>query len=238
MNLPTPGSAHTRASIRTRIKVCGLTRLADAEAAVMHGADALGLIFWKPSPRYIDPLAAQPLVSCAGPFVATVGVFVNPTRDEVLRAIEQAGISTLQFHGEEDPDFCASFQRPWIKAFKVGQPVSQVLPRKSASVPGGEQGDLLESTLSYQAASAWLFDAFDARLVGGTGEAFDWNLVPKNLARPLVLSGGLNVSNVGDAVRRLRPYAVDVSSGVELDKGIKDAGRIAAFIHGVRDADQ
>ena len=148
------------------------------------------------------------------------------------------GISTLQFHGEEDPDFCAGFQRPWIKAFKVGQPVSQVLPRKSASVPGGEQGDLLESTLSYQAASAWLFDAFDARLVGGTGEAFDWNLVPKNLARPLVLSGGLNVSNVGDAVRRLRPYAVDVSSGVELDKGIKDAGRIAAFIHGVRDADQ
>jgi phosphoribosylanthranilate isomerase len=238
MNIPMTAGTTTLAKVRTRIKVCGLTRIADAEAAVMHGADALGLIFWKPSPRYIDPLAARPLVSCAGPFVATVGVFVNPTRDEVLRAIEQAGISTLQFHGEEDPDFCASFQRPWIKAFKVGQPVSQVLPRKSASVPGGEQGDLLESTLSYQAASAWLFDAFDARLVGGTGEAFDWNLVPKNLARPLVLSGGLNVSNVGDAVRRLRPYAVDVSSGVELDKGIKDAGQIAAFIHGVRDADQ
>ena len=238
MNIPMTAGTTTLAKVRTRIKVCGLTRLADAEAAVMHGADALGLIFWKPSPRYIDPLAARPLVSCAGPFVATVGVFVNPTRDEVLRAIEQAGISTLQFHGEEDPDFCAGFQRPWIKAFKVGQPVSQVLPRKSASVPGGEQGDLLESTLSYQAASAWLFDAFDARLVGGTGEAFDWNLVPKNLARPLVLSGGLNVSNVGDAVRRLRPYAVDVSSGVELDKGIKDASRIAAFIHGVRDADQ
>lgn len=238
MNIPMTAGTTTLAKVRTRIKVCGLTRIADAEAAVMHGADALGLIFWEPSPRYIDPLAARPLVSCAGPFVATVGVFVNPTRDEVLRAIEQAGISTLQFHGEEDPDFCAGFQRPWIKAFKVGQPVSQVLPRKSASVPGGEQGDLLESTLSYQAASAWLFDAFDARLVGGTGEAFDWNLVPKNLARPLVLSGGLNVSNVGDAVRRLRPYAVDVSSGVELDKGIKDAGRIAAFIHGVRDADQ
>ena len=238
MNIPMTAGTTTLAKVRTRIKVCGLTRIADAEAAVMHGADALGLIFWEPSPRYIDPLAARPLVSCAGPFVATVGVFVNPTRDEVLRAIEQAGISTLQFHGEEDPDFCAGFQRPWIKAFKVGQPVSQVLPRKSASVPGGEQGDLLESTLSYQAASAWLFDAFDARLVGGTGEAFDWNLVPKNLARPLVLSGGLNVSNVGDAVRRLRPYAVDVSSGVELDKGIKDASRIAAFIHGVRDADQ
>ena len=223
---------------RTRIKVCGLTRIADAEAAVAHGADALGLIFWKPSPRYVDPLAAQPLVRCAGPFVATVGVFVNPTRDDVLRAIELAGISTLQFHGEEEPDFCASFQRPWIKAFKVGQPASQVLPRKLAPATGGAQGDLLESTLSYQEASAWLFDAFDARLVGGTGEAFDWNLVPKNLARPLVLSGGLNVSNVGDAVRRLRPHAVDVSSGVELDKGIKDAGRIAAFIHGVRDADQ
>ena len=238
MNIPMTAGTTTLAKVRTRIKVCGLTRIADAEAAVMHGADALGLIFWKPSPRYIDPLAARPLVSCAGPFVATVGVFVNPTRDEVLRAIEQAGISTLQFHGEEDPEFCAGFQRPWIKAFKVGQPVSQVLPRKSASAPGGEQGDLLESTLSYQAASAWLFDAFDARLVGGTGEAFDWNLVPKNLARPLVLSGGLNGSNVGDAVRGLRSYAVDVSSGVELDKGIKDAGRIAAFIHGVRDADQ
>jgi phosphoribosylanthranilate isomerase len=238
MTIPMAAGTTSLATVRTRIKVCGLTRIADAEAAVMHGADALGLIFWKPSPRYIDPLAAQPLVRCAGPFVATVGVFVNPTRDEVLRAIEQAGISALQFHGEEDPDFCASFQHPWIKAFKVGQPVSQVLPRKLASSPGGEQGDLLESTLSYQAASAWLFDAFDARLVGGTGEAFDWNLVPKNLARPLVLSGGLNVTNVGDAVRRLRPYAVDVSSGVELHKGIKDAGRIAAFIHGVRDADQ
>lgn len=207
--------------MRTRIKICGITRLQDGRDAVDAGADALGFIFWRPSPRFVEPAKARPIVQAAGPFVATVGVFVNPAREDVEATIAASGVSTLQFHGEEPPDFCASFGRPWIKAFKVGQ-----------------RGDLVESLGSYGGAHGWLFDAFDERLVGGTGEPFDWGLLPKDLDRPLILSGGLNVDNVGDAVRRLKPFAVDVSSGVEVGKGIKDAGKIRAFIQGVKHAGQ
>lgn len=207
--------------MRTRIKICGITRMQDGRDAVEAGADALGFIFWRPSPRFIEPARAAPIVHAAGPFVSTVGVFVNPSREEVEATIALSGVSMLQFHGEEPASFCASFERPWIKAFKVGQ-----------------GGDLVESLGPYGAAAGWLFDAFDERLVGGTGEPFDWRLLPKDLDRPLILSGGLNVDNVGDAVRRLRPFAVDVSSGVEVGKGIKDAGRIRAFIQGVTHAGQ
>lgn len=207
--------------MRTRIKICGITRLEDAQAAVGHGADALGFIFWEPSPRYIAPARARPVVRSAGPFVATVGVFVNPTRDQVLRTLEEGGISMLQFHGEEAPDFCASFDRPWLKAFKPAQ-----------------EADLLKLSARYSDAAGWLMDAYDEKRVGGTGETFDWNLIPQKLARPLVLSGGLNVDNIAAAVRRVRPYAVDVSSGVEVSKGIKDAAKIAAFVQGVRNAGQ
>jgi len=211
--------------MRTRIKICGITRQEDAKAAVDHGADALGFIFWPKSPRYIEPAKARAIVRDAGPFVSTVGVFVNPSRDEVQGAIRDAGISMLQFHGEESAGFCAEFGRPYIKAFKVGQ--------------GSEQGtDLIKSVQPYEIASGWMFDAFDGRLVGGTGETFDWNLIPGSLARPLVLSGGLNAGNIVEAIRRVKPFAVDVSSGVEAAKGIKDAAKIAAFIQGVRNADQ
>jgi phosphoribosylanthranilate isomerase len=207
--------------MRTRIKICGITRPEDARVAVEHGADALGFIFWPNSPRFIEPAKARAIVRGAGPFVSTVGVFVNPSREEVERAIRDSGISMLQFHGEEAPDFCAGFDRPYIKAFKVGQ-----------------GPDLIKSTGLYGAASGWMFDAFDSRQVGGTGETFDWTLIPGSLARPLVLSGGLNAGNIAEAIRRVKPFAVDVSSGVEVGKGIKDAAKIAAFIQGVRNADQ
>jgi phosphoribosylanthranilate isomerase len=211
--------------MRTRIKICGITRLQDAKAAVDHGADALGFIFWPNSPRYIEPAMARAIVRDAGPFVSTVGVFVNPSREEVERAISDAGISMLQFHGEEAAGFCAEFGRPYIKAFKVGQEADQ-------------GADLIKLAQPYESATAWMFDAFDSRLVGGTGETFDWNLIPASLARPLVLSGGLNDGNIVEAIRRVKPFAVDVSSGVEAGKGIKDAAKIAAFIQGVCNADQ
>lgn len=207
--------------MKTRIKICGITRVEDAACAVREGADALGLIFWPSSPRFIAPADARAIVRAVGPFVATVGVFVNPAAQEVTNAIESSGVSTLQFHGEEEPEFCAAFGRPFLKAFKVGQ-----------------GGDLIKSVQRYGSATGWLFDAFDPRLVGGTGEAFDWSLIPDKLSRPLVLSGGLHAGNVGEAIRRVRPFAVDVSSGVEAGKGIKDAAKIAAFIEGVRNASQ
>lgn len=207
--------------MRTRIKICGITRPEDARAAVASGADALGFIFWERSPRYIVPQLARSLVAEAGPFVATVGVFVNPTREEVERALADSGISLLQFHGDESPEFCASFGRPYVKAFKPGR-----------------EADLIKSASRHGGAAGWLFDAFDDRQVGGTGETFDWSLIPRPLARPLVLSGGLTVDNIGRAVREVRPHAVDVSSGVEIAKGIKDAAKIAAFVQGVRNADQ
>jgi len=207
--------------MRTRIKICGITRVEDAHAAVQSGADTLGFIFWDRSPRYITPKKARAVVRSAGPFVATVGVFVNPSRDEVRRAMDESGISMLQFHGDEPAEFCTAFDRPYIKAFK----------------PSGGV-DLIKCMAAYGDAAGWLLDAYDEKRVGGTGETFDWNLIPQNLTRPLVLSGGLNADNIAAAIRRVHPYAVDVSSGVEVSKGIKDAARIAAFVQGVRNADQ
>ena len=205
--------------MRTRIKICGITRTEDAIACVRLGADALGFIFWRPSARHIDPAAAREVIRHAGSFVSTVGVFVNPDRDEVVNAINVSGISMLQFHGEEQPQFCSSFGRPFIKAFKA------------------EKGcDLLKSTLGFEGAAAWLFDSHDEQLVGGTGRRFDWERIPAQLTRPFVLSGGLDCGNVSEGIRRMRPHAVDVSSGVESSKGIKDAVKVAAFIQGVHDA--
>lgn len=205
--------------MRTRIKICGITRTEDAVACVRLGADALGFIFWKSSARHIDPAAARDIIRHAGPFVTTVGVFVNPDREEVANAINVSGITMLQFHGEEQPPFCASFGRPFIKAFKA------------------EKGrDLLELTQGFEAAAAWMFDSHDEQLVGGTGCRFDWDRIPGQLTRPLVLSGGLDSGNVSGGIRQVRPHAVDVSSGVESSKGIKDAVKVAAFVQGVHDA--
>jgi phosphoribosylanthranilate isomerase len=206
-------------SARTRVKICGITRAEDARAAAAHGADAVGLIFYRPSPRYVTPELARAVVESLPPLVTPVAVFVNPSRTEVEDAID-AGAALLQFHGDETPGFCAAFERPYIKAARIR--------------PGL---NLLEYLSPYAAARAWMLDAYHDELWGGTGGAFDWSLVPANAARPIFLSGGLTAANVGDAVRRVRPYGVDVSTGVESSKGVKDAGKIAAFIAGVRNAD-
>ncbi|MFM9967252.1 MAG: phosphoribosylanthranilate isomerase [Burkholderiales bacterium] len=206
---------------RTRIKICGITRQVDAQAACESGADAIGFIQWPKSPRYLPPTAAGEIARSLPPMVMPVAVFVNPTREEVETTLEAIPFATLQFHGDEDPGFCASFARPWIKA--------------AGAKPGR---DLVKYFASFESASAWLIDAFHEQLFGGTGKNFDWNLVPSNPARPLILSGGLGVENVAEAIGRVGPYAVDVSSGVEVSKGIKDAARIAAFISEVRRVNQ
>jgi phosphoribosylanthranilate isomerase len=206
--------------MRTRVKICGITRPEDAEAAAAQGADAVGLVFYRPSPRYVTLERARQIVLAAPPFVATVAVFVNPTRHEVESAIGECGVTLLQFHGDETPEFCSGFSRLYIKAARIR--------------PGL---DLLKYLSPHAAARAWMLDAFHEDLWGGTGGAFDWSLVPRDAAKPVILSGGLTAANVADAVKRVRPYAVDVSTGVEASKGVKDAAKIAAFIGAVRRED-
>ena len=204
---------------RTRIKICGLTRAQDVRAAVDGGADAIGFVFYPPSPRAVSIEHAAELVALLPPFVTSVGLFVNPAPGEVDAVLERVPLQLLQFHGDEAEAECARYGRPWIKAARMRPGV-----------------DLLEFAVSHPRASGILVDAF-VDGYGGGGKTFDWTLIPAGFARPLVLSGGLDADNVVDAVRRVRPWAVDVSSGVESAKGIKDAEKIAAFIAGVRHAD-
>ncbi|MGL1832820.1 phosphoribosylanthranilate isomerase [Rhodocyclaceae bacterium SMB388] len=204
---------------RTRIKICGLTRTQDVIAAVEAGADAIGLVFYPPSPRFVAPSLAAELARLIPPFVTTVGLFVNPERAFVNDVLAQVPLQLLQFHGDESESDCACYQRPWIKAARVQPGI-----------------DLIEFSASHPCASGLLLDAFVAGY-GGGGKVFDWTLIPAGLDRRLILSGGLDPDNVGEAVRRTRPWAVDVSSGVESAKGIKDAALIAAFVAGVRNAD-
>jgi phosphoribosylanthranilate isomerase len=206
--------------MRTRIKICGITSVDDGLTAARHGADAIGLVFHRPSPRYVTLERAQEIASCLPPFVARAAVLVNQSArdlDEIIRACRP---DLLQFHGEESPNFCRSFGIPYLRALRVRPGI-----------------DLLESLSPYDDAAGWLLDAYRPDLYGGAGETFDWSLIPQGTTRPVILSGGLNAANVGDAIRRLRPWGVDVSSGVESAKGAKDARLIAAFIAGVRDAD-
>ncbi|HLU77859.1 MAG TPA: phosphoribosylanthranilate isomerase [Burkholderiales bacterium] len=203
--------------MHTRIKICGIREVAHAQAAARMGADAVGLVFYEPSPRHVSIERAREIVAALPPFVAAVALFVNPSQAEVARVLEACPVPLLQFHGDETPDFCAGFGVPYLKAARVR--------------PGM---DLLEYLASYDSAAGWLLDAYRDDAYGGTGEAFDWNLIPGKLAKPLVLSGGLTPDNVAEAVRRVRPWAVDVSSGVESAKGRKDEQLIAAFIAAVR----
>jgi phosphoribosylanthranilate isomerase len=205
--------------VRTRVKICGLTRTTDVQAAAEAGADAIGLVFYPPSPRFLQIEQARELRRAVPAFVSAVALFVNPSVEEVGRVLERVSPDALQFHGEETPEFCARFGVPWIKACRVRPGV-----------------DLLEYLRPFSGASAWLADAY-VEGYGGGGERFDWAQVPAKLERPLVLSGGLTRDNVRQAIRALRPWAVDVSSGVESAKGVKDAGKIAAFIEEVRNAD-
>jgi phosphoribosylanthranilate isomerase len=206
--------------LRTRVKICGITRTEDARAAADLGADAIGLVFFAPSPRNLDLERARVIIESVPPFITTVGLFVNPERQLVESVLRRCPLGALQFHGEESPDFCAGFGLPYIKAARV---------RPDA--------DLVQYLTSFGAAQGWLLDAYNDKLYGGTGESFDWKLIPGGLARPVILSGGLSPGNVTAAIRQCRPWAVDVSSGVEATKGIKDAAKIAAFIAGVKNAD-
>jgi phosphoribosylanthranilate isomerase len=206
--------------MRTRVKICGITSVGDGRAAARHGADAIGLIFYPPSPRLVTLERAREIAAGLPAFVARVAVFVNPAAADVEAAIRACRPDLLQFHGEESADFCRSFGVPYLRALRVRPGV-----------------DLLESLSLFGDAAGWLLDAYRQELYGGTGEAFDWGLIPRELARPLILSGGLDAENVGAAIRRVRPWAVDVSSGVEAAKGVKDERRIAAFMEAVRNAD-
>jgi phosphoribosylanthranilate isomerase len=203
--------------VRTRIKICGITRVEDARIAVELGADAIGLVFYAPSPRSIGLPQARAIIAAIPPFVTIVGLFVDPAQDQVESVLAACSINLLQFHGDEAPDFCGKFGLPYLKAARV---------RADA--------DLVQYLSPYHAARGWLLDAYHEQLYGGTGEPFDWKLIPRDLARPVILSGGLTPDNVGAAVRQVRPWAVDVSSGVEAAKGVKDAAKIAAFIAGVK----
>ncbi|HEX9184687.1 MAG TPA: phosphoribosylanthranilate isomerase [Burkholderiales bacterium] len=205
--------------MRTRVKICGITRLQDGVAAARAGADAIGLVFYPPSPRFLSVERAREIRDALPPFVQAVALFVNADAAQVAQVIGRVHPSMLQFHGEETPEFCAQFGVPYVKACRVAPGV-----------------DLLKYLRAFSSASGWLLDAH-VEEYGGVGASFDWSLVPENLERPLVLSGGLTRDNVAIAVRRVRPWAVDVSSGVESAKGIKDAARIAAFIAEVRNAD-
>jgi phosphoribosylanthranilate isomerase len=214
--------------VRTRVKICGITRVEDGLAAARAGADAIGLVFWRGTPRAVEPAQARAITAALPPFVTTVGLFVDPDPEDVRRMLAEVAVDLLQFHGTEPPGLCRSFKRPYLKALAVF-----------------EQGDLLESAAIYGDAAGILLDAPPAEgLPGGTGRRFDWSRVPPQLPRPLVLSGGLDAGNVAEAIRRVRPWAVDVSSGVEVRgedgrpvKGIKDPARIAAFIEEARHAD-
>ena len=207
---------------RTRIKICGITREQDLATAVTAGADALGFVFYAPSPRYVTPQRAAQLVAQVPAFVARVGLFVNEPAEKVGAVLAQVPLDLLQFHGDEDAAFCAAFGRPWIKAARVK--------------PGF---DLLEYASAFAGApgiSGLLLDAH-VEGYGGGGKSFDWSLIPQSLPLPVILSGGLHPGNIAEAVRAVRPWAVDVSSGVESARGIKDAQKITEFIAGVRDAD-
>jgi len=215
---------------RTRIKICGITRAQDLRAAVDLGADALGFVFYPKSPRYVTPEQAGALCAALPPFVSAVALFVNPTPGEVAEVAARMPLGLIQFHGDETVEQCAAIAaavaRPFVRAYRVK--------------PDTPPSALLECELAYRAASPWfsglLLDAYvDA--YGGAGKVFDWSLIPKELAPRVVLSGGLNVQNATDATVRVRPFAVDISSGVEEAKGIKDARKIAAFIAAVRVAD-
>jgi phosphoribosylanthranilate isomerase len=204
---------------RTRIKICGLTREADVDAAVAAGADALGFVLYPRSPRAVSIDRAAALVRRLPPFVTPVGLFVNGAADEIAAACLAMPTLLLQFHGDETPPECARHARPWLRAARIA--------------PGF---DLLDFAQQFSDAQALLLDAH-VDGYGGGGKVFDWSLIPRGVSLPLVLSGGLNPANVGDGVRQLRPWAVDVSSGVESAKGIKDADAMHRFCEAVRQAD-
>jgi phosphoribosylanthranilate isomerase len=214
----------------TRIKFCGLTQLDDVRTALQLGVHALGFVFYHESKRFVSTERATELTAIVPPFVTTVGLFVNASLADVTNTVAKTRLNMLQFHGDETPEQChdlaQAVQRPFLKAMRIQ--------------PGLDAKDLLEYELTYRRSSPWfsalLLDSF-VDSYGGSGKAFDWSIIPKDLAPRVVLSGGLNAHNVGDAIHSVCPWAVDVSSGIEQSKGIKDVEKMRAFSDAVRRAD-
>jgi phosphoribosylanthranilate isomerase len=208
---------------RTRVKICGITRAEDALNAVNAGADAIGLVFYAASPRCVSIQQAQNIVAVIPPFVSVVGLFVNASTVEIQSILAQVHLDMIQFHGDETPahceQACAQINLPYYKAIRVKPDTN-----------------LLQYAIDFKAAKALLLDTYSEQAYGGTGHVFDWNLIPKNLPTPMILAGGLDALNVGAAIKQVQPYAVDVSGGVELSKGIKDAAKIAVFMQAVKES--
>jgi phosphoribosylanthranilate isomerase len=196
-----------------RVKICGLTRPEDVDAAIECGADALGFVFYGPSPRSVTANEAAALVSRVPAFVSVVGLFVNPSQQEVESVLDKVPLDLLQFHGDEPAAFCSGFGRRWIKAVRVR-----------------ESGQIERAFEEFRDSAGLLVDAWDPKKYGGTGKAFNWDLIPEERPRPLILAGGLSSANVFAAINQVKPWAVDVSGGVEQDKGIKDIQKISHFI--------
>jgi phosphoribosylanthranilate isomerase len=203
----------------TRVKICGITNTTDVLAAVSAGASALGFNMYEPSPRYVTPAQAQQLCAAVPVFVSRVGLFVNHSRDQVLQICEQVDFDLLQFHGDESNEFCASFKRPFIKALRVA--------------PGD---DVVAVVNRFPDSRGILLDAFTDGLYGGTGRTIDWQQIP-NLKQPVILAGGLDAGNVGNAIRQVKPFAVDVSGGVERSRGVKDEDKMRRFVAAVNETD-
>jgi phosphoribosylanthranilate isomerase len=205
----------------TRIKICGITRLEDARAAIAHGADAIGLVFYAASPRAVTIEQAGAIAAVVPPFVSVVALFVDALPVTIEKTLSAVPVDIIQFHGDESPQFCQQFGRPWIKALRVKPDL-----------------DIARACNEYRSARAVLLDSWKDGVPGGTGQIFDWHRAALHLPLPVVLAGGLHEANVGTAIRAVRPAAVDVSGGVESAPGLKDPHRIQQFIAAVRAADR
>ncbi|NLJ13282.1 MAG: phosphoribosylanthranilate isomerase [Gammaproteobacteria bacterium] len=203
--------------VRIRTKICGITQVEDALIAAQAGVDALGLVFYAKSPRAVTVAQAQKIIAALPPFVSTVGLFVNASRSEINAILDELPLDVLQFHGDETAADCEGFARPYFRALRMQ--------------PGLDIAQLAEQ---YQSAQGILLDAWVPGVHGGTGERFDWTQIPASLAKPLILAGGLNADNVAQAMQQVQPWAVDVSGGVEANRGIKDADKMRKFLYAVQ----
>ncbi len=207
--------------MRTRVKICGFTQADDAVAAANLGVDAIGLVFYPPSPRHVSIEQAKKIIQALPAFVSVVALFVDEQEVQIRNVLEQLPIDCLQFHGDESAEACRLYNKPYMKALRVKPEL-----------------DIMATAEEYQDAAALLLDAYHPGIKGGSGSQFDWNLIPENCPLPVVLAGGLQVDNARQAVETVKPYALDVSSGVESSKGIKDVAKMAAFIQAIKEGDR
>jgi len=199
--------------MKPRIKICGISNHKDAQYAAQAGADALGFVFYAPSPRAVAIETAAAIIKTLPPFISSVGLFVNAEPAQVQQTLASVPLDLLQFHGEESPEYCQQFQRPYIKAIRMRP-----------------NTDLFQLAKTYQSSRGLLLDTYVKGIKGGTGASFQWSLIPKNLPCPIILAGGLDADNISQAVQSVQPWAVDVSGGVEASKGIKDPKKVQCFI--------